>query len=120
MFCRARRAVIDSALDRSRQCGAAAHDDDSAMTTACHHGFRGFTPDLLWSLSASLQAGDALIGAPQPHARGPNQGRSGWASHTQRQLSHRKQNLSPKSEAATGAASSHWWHFGRRCHEHPG
>jgi hypothetical protein len=35
--------------------------------------------------SGRLQTGQGSPGAPQPHARGPpSQGRSGWASQTQR------------------------------------
>ena len=44
--------------------------------------------------SVVLQTGQGAPGAPQPHAIGPSHGRSGWASQTQRQPSHRARNLS--------------------------
>jgi hypothetical protein len=43
--------------------------------------------------SAALQTGQGSPAAPQSHGRGPNQDLSGWASQTQRQSSHRAQNL---------------------------
>ena len=43
--------------------------------------------------SRRLHTGQGSPGAPQPHACGPSQGRSGWASQTHRLLSQRPQNL---------------------------
>ena len=50
------------------------------------------SPGSVFSSSRLLLAGHGSPGAPQPHARGPSHGLSGWVSQTKQQLSQRAQN----------------------------
>jgi len=58
------------------------------MSTTKPSGISGMA-----SSSCRLQTGQGAPAPPQPQARGPSQGLSVWASHTQRALSQRRQNL---------------------------